>query len=72
MFPAGASSGIGQGIAMEYAKYGPHLALTGRSMERLEETKKLCIESGLDASNVRTDSIIFDQFLPSTFASIYE
>lgn len=44
---------------MEYAKYGPHLALTGRSMERLEETKKLCIESGLAASNVRNASIVF-------------
>ena len=49
---SGASSGIGQGIATEYAKYGPLLALTGRSMERLEETKKLCIESGLQQSNV--------------------
>ena len=48
----GASSGIGQGIATEYAKYGPYLALTGRSMERLEETKKLCIGSGLDDSKV--------------------
>ena len=49
---SGASSGIGQGIATEYAKYGPFLALTGRSMERLQETKKLCMENGLDESKV--------------------
>ena len=49
---AGASSGIGQGIAVEYAKYGPYLTLTGRSMERLEETKKLCLKSGLEESSV--------------------
>ena len=49
---SGASSGIGQGIAAEYAQYGPKMALTGRSMERLEETKKLCIESGARESDV--------------------
>ena len=48
----GASSGIGQRLAIEYARYGPYLALTGRSAERLEETKKLCIDSGLKDSNV--------------------
>lgn len=34
----GASSGIGKGIALECAKSGAHLIITGRNQERLNET----------------------------------
>jgi len=34
----GASSGIGKGIAIECAKMGAHLVITGRNSERLNET----------------------------------
>ena len=45
----GASSGIGQGVAVHFAKYGAKLALTGRNEERLEETKKLCVKANAKA-----------------------
>lgn len=36
----GASSGLGKGMAMEFAKMGRNLALCARRVERLEELKK--------------------------------
>ncbi|KAN0039832.1 hypothetical protein ACTA71_007069 [Dictyostelium dimigraforme] len=48
----GASSGIGRGIALEYAKRKTRnslvLGLTGRNIEKLEEIKKECIDLGVD------------------------
>ena len=38
----GASSGIGRGVAIYFAKYGAKLVLTGRSEKGLNETKELC------------------------------
>ncbi len=42
----GATSGIGKGLALHYAKSGIHLFLTGRDAERLNEIKKLCEGKG--------------------------
>ncbi|XP_078581820.1 3-oxoacyl-[acyl-carrier-protein] reductase FabG-like isoform X1 [Branchiostoma floridae x Branchiostoma japonicum] len=42
----GASSGIGQGTAVEFARLGAHLALTGRNQENLQATAKACVEAG--------------------------
>ena len=35
----GASSGLGKGMALEYARQGCNLALAARRLERLEELK---------------------------------
>lgn len=40
----GASSGIGRGMAMEFAKQGCNLALCARRMENLEDLKKELLE----------------------------
>ncbi|BES94029.1 KR domain [Nesidiocoris tenuis] len=48
----GASSGIGEFLAVELAKHGAKLALTARSVLNLERVKGRCIESGLRADEV--------------------
>jgi len=42
----GASSGIGEALALEYASSGVTLAITGRNAERLEKVAKSCREKG--------------------------
>ena len=49
---AGASSGIGATCAVEFAKWGAKLALTGRDQARLENTAAKCKEQGLKSSDV--------------------
>jgi len=48
----GASSGIGRATAVLFAKHKVACALVGRNEERLNETRKLCIESGLTEKEV--------------------
>lgn len=45
----GASSGIGEALALEYAENGIILYLSGRDRERLNAVKSKCIEKGADA-----------------------
>ncbi len=42
----GASSGIGEALALAYARPGAHLALTGRAAARLEAVAGACREKG--------------------------
>jgi short-subunit dehydrogenase len=42
----GASSGLGRGLAIEFANQNINLFITGRNKKRLEETAKLCKNKG--------------------------
>lgn len=48
----GASSGIGAGAALAFAKLGCRLVLTGRNLENLKKTQKECLDRGLQSSQV--------------------
>lgn len=48
-FITGASSGIGEGVALDLAKKGYRLALFARRKDRLEKVKATIVESGSDA-----------------------
>jgi len=48
----GASSGIGQGAAVEFAKHGANLVLGGRNVDQLQETKNQCIKAGLKENQI--------------------
>jgi len=48
----GASSGIGQGAAVEFAKQGANLVLGGRNVDQLKETKDQCIKAGLKENQI--------------------
>ncbi|AMW33905.1 SDR family NAD(P)-dependent oxidoreductase [Haematospirillum jordaniae] len=51
----GASSGIGQALALAYAQQGHDLTLTGRNPERLEETATICRSTGASVHTSLTD-----------------
>jgi len=42
----GASSGLGKTLSLEFARKGAKLALFDKDLEKLEETRRHCIESG--------------------------
>ena len=42
----GASSGIGEALALEWSGYKPQLILSGRNLEKLEEVKNKCESKG--------------------------
>ena len=48
----GASSGIGEGTAVHFAKLGSRLSLAGRSVENLTRVASLCREQGLSENDV--------------------
>jgi short-subunit dehydrogenase len=59
----GASSGLGEGMAREYAKMGRNLALCARRVERLEALKRdlLAAHPGIQVSVRSLDVMNFDQ-----------
>ncbi|XP_013389771.1 uncharacterized protein LOC106158378 [Lingula anatina] len=48
----GASGGIGAAVAVQFAKQGCRLALSGRNVDKLEETATKCREIGLSSEMV--------------------
>ena len=48
----GASTGIGASTAIEFAKEGAKLSITGRNAENLNKTAKKCEEAGLGKDDV--------------------
>lgn len=48
----GASSGIGEALALNYAASGVLLSLTGRNKERLNAVAKRCEEKGAEVQNI--------------------
>ncbi len=44
----GASSGIGRSVALRVACVGAKIALIARRVDKLQETKKLCVKSGAE------------------------
>lgn len=51
----GASSGIGEAIAKEFASYQAKLILSGRNLEKLEEVKSVCEKKGASCLVVKLD-----------------
>jgi short-subunit dehydrogenase len=47
----GASSGIGEDLALQYSTPGVHLAISGRNQERLEAVADACREKGADVES---------------------
>lgn len=53
----GASSGIGQGLALHYAAPGCRLLLTGRDAARLDQTAAQCREKGAEVHTAVLDAL---------------
>lgn len=51
----GASSGIGQAIAIEFAKQGTHVVVTARNKDRLAATEEACNKHNIQTLVVETD-----------------
>ena len=54
----GASSGIGEGAAVHFAKLGSRLSLAGRSADNLSRVSLLCREQGMSENYVRQDHFL--------------
>lgn len=64
----GASSGIGEGTALYFAKEGAVLAITGRNKENLEKTAKQCEENS--PKNLKPLTIVADLYKESDIEKI--
>ncbi len=66
----GASSGIGQALAMGLAKAGAQVALSGRDLTRLAATKQAIIEAGGEAESFPAEVGDFDALAPLVTAVV--
>lgn len=64
----GATAGIGEGLALHYAKPGVTLALTGRNGPRLDAVAKACTERCVSASVRHAGRFCATPLLPSRAA----
>ena len=55
IYITGASSGIGEYIAYEYAKRGTHLALCARRKEKLDDIANKCRQMGAEVTTYSID-----------------
>ena len=53
----GASSGIGEGIAIKFAQLGCRLTITGRSVENLQRVNDLCKKAGVNQDQVNNQHL---------------
>ena len=51
----GASSGIGEALAIELSKYKNNIIITGRNLEALKKNEKICKKNGSDCFSVILD-----------------
>lgn len=54
----GSSNGIGRTTAILFAQEGANVTITGRSSERLEETRQIILKSGVSEKQV--NSVVAD------------
>jgi NADP-dependent 3-hydroxy acid dehydrogenase YdfG len=70
----GASSGIGEGMALAFAKSGAHVVLSGRKEHQLERVSAACQSAGVAADNLLVlplDVVDYDA-MPSAVASVID
>ncbi len=68
----GASSGIGEALALEWSHYKPNLILSGRNLSKLESVKVRCEKEGAKCLVVRldlTDSVSIKEAVREVIAS---
>lgn len=70
----GSSSGIGQSAAVLFAGEGARVVLTGRSAEKVEQTRKMCLAVGAKPSDLlpTVGDVMDDGFLSIMVDAIIE
>lgn len=58
----GASSGIGEALALKLAHFGNHLILSGRNLDNLETVKRACEQSASSVEILPFDMLSIDSF----------
>ena len=53
----GASAGIGEEMAVAFARSGSKLVLSARNSEQLERVEKRCYEAGADREECASDAV---------------
>ncbi|KAJ8300547.1 hypothetical protein KUTeg_022066 [Tegillarca granosa] len=70
---AGSSAGIGEGIAVHFAKIGCRLSLSGRSQEKLQAVANRCVkECGLPEGKINNAGVLNFGTVESTTEEMYD